>query len=110
VTVNAPERGPGLRQTRSRRSAVVRFEDVKGLKRLPTDGADFRFHDPHPELHDGAEGRVQVVPLERRADSKDGVRCLPYPVGLREDRTRPYPGNGLLGGRSRAILVLQQSR
>jgi len=56
--VNASQSGARLRETGGSRRAFVRFEDVQRLKCFPTDGAHFRFHDPHPELEDGAEGCV----------------------------------------------------
>jgi hypothetical protein len=54
--VNAAQRGASLQETRSSWSAFIGFEDVQRLNRLATDGAYLRFDDPHPELHDGAEG------------------------------------------------------
>jgi hypothetical protein len=109
TTVNTPQRGACLGETGGSRSALVRFEDVQRLKRFPTDGADFRFHDSHPELEDGAEGCMEVIPFERGADPQDGGRRIPYAIELRKDRTRAHPRDGVLRRARRTIVMLQQS-
>jgi hypothetical protein len=59
-------------------------------------GAHFGFHDPHPEVEDGAKGGVQVVSLERRPDPQDRCRRFSYRIDFRQHRARAHSGNGVV--------------